>query len=269
MAILLLLLFGSVSAQVRNCDPLAIPSYGNVAYSSQLVSGTYPSLTVATLSCKIGFPRGCPVAGTPARGDIAYSNGMRFDIVPHGTTATLTCRNGHRLDGPGSIACTNGSWIPEQIGTCANDMDTEEGCVDMQPRDGAEFIYSSQTAAGSRRPTFSTVQLRCPAGATVDGPATAVCISNAWNPAIVGTCRPDPSVGCFNMTAVEGGEISYSASPTGGYRPNFSKATLICSSGFVQGTDGDDSCRWGEEGEVESEERRLKKSPGGAGRRLL
>lgn len=275
MAILLLLLFGSVSAQVRNCDPLAIPSYGNVAYSSQLVSGTYPSLTVATLSCKIGFPRGhiwstcfdsrwtpselgtcpevvseptpttlltnslegCPVAGTPARGDIAYSNGMRFDIVPHGTTATLTCRNGHRLDGPGSIACTNGSWIPEQIGTCANDMDTEEGCVDMQPRDGAEFIYSSQTAAGSRRPTFSTVQLRCPAGATVDGPATAVCISNAWNPAIVGTCRPDPSVGCFNMTAVEGGEISYSASPTGGYRPNFSKATLICSSGFVQGAE--------------------------------
>lgn len=48
----------------------------------------------------------------------------------------------------------------------------EEGCVDMQPRDGAEFIYSSQTAAGSRRPTFSTVQLRCPAGATVDGETT-------------------------------------------------------------------------------------------------
>lgn len=62
--------------------------------------------------CTIGFPQ-------PANGNILYSTASNSAPFPSLTIATLICNLGFSALGNTSSTCINGVWTPSQLGECS------------------------------------------------------------------------------------------------------------------------------------------------------
>ena len=81
-----------------------------ICFASAATTGLNPTGTIGTNSCPAGLP-------APLNGAVTYSIGF-LPPYPSGTIATVVCNLGFSSSGPASSTCQNGIWSPATTAQC-------------------------------------------------------------------------------------------------------------------------------------------------------
>ncbi|CAI2309327.1 unnamed protein product [Caenorhabditis sp. 36 PRJEB53466] len=268
----------SLGETTGSCAAIAARTNGTITYSS---IGSYPSGTVATLTCNLlntvsgSSTSTCltnvwsPTLGTCVyssssssqsscanptvlNGQLTYSQGNTYDITrPYLTTATLSCNSGYTLSGTSTSTCTGGSFTPT-LGTCNYGSSTgttgsTASCINPTVLNG-QITYSQGSTYDITRPYLTTATLTCNSGYTLSGTSTSTCTGGSFAPTL-GTCNLGTSSGststCLSLTVLSG-QVTYSQGSTYDVtRPYLTTATLTCNSGYTLSGSSTSTCSGG------------------------
>ncbi|VDN00425.1 unnamed protein product, partial [Onchocerca ochengi] len=114
---------------------------------------------------------------------------------PSGTTAILECVHGISR-GPVLAACDNGSWIPQEMGTCllsdaknsSNSVIKLDNCLKNYPAPDNGIVVYSNDAIHPPYPALTKANIRCNPGYTPAGSVVAICQKGEWYPPLPTQC---------------------------------------------------------------------------------
>uniref|UniRef100_A0A915NVL2 Sushi domain-containing protein n=1 Tax=Meloidogyne floridensis TaxID=298350 RepID=A0A915NVL2_9BILA len=257
---------GNPSATCNNggwSQPLGIcQASGGIGIGSTLMPG---GISSASGQCAAMIP--------PAFGQLSYNGAgqtntggiqqqQQFGPFPTGTTVQLICPSGTFSSGTSQASCSNGQWIPNQLGQCQSTglggvgvIGSGGSCAPQITPANGQIIYSTILQPGQTMySSGTTATLSTP---PLNGQSVSTCLNSFWNPPL-GICSitggtqgifPTSFPGgtsfgstcLFGMLPPLGGTIQYSGGSTqqlGGVGsstgPPYSEgttATLVCQQG--------------------------------------
>ncbi|KHN77215.1 Sushi, von Willebrand factor type A, EGF and pentraxin domain-containing protein 1 [Toxocara canis] len=198
----------------------------------------------------IGSPGQCFALMPPFNGQISYSQQSSSSTYPTGTIATLMCGLGFTVSGGATATtCINGQWNPSTLGTCqagiggsGSGASTTGQCLFALPSvSNGNIQYSSGSSIGPFN-SGTSASLTCNSGSTLMGPMTSFCSYGVWQPSSLGPCSSTNGVTdvgsgvsgrqCYILPAVLEGELSYSGVSTAGVYRQGTVVTLTCKPGY-------------------------------------
>ncbi|VDO21470.1 unnamed protein product [Haemonchus placei] len=185
-------------------------------------------------------------------------------IYPSGTVASLSCNLGYTVSGSMASTCSGGTWIPSVLGTCnpgLSGLGTVMGsssltCTNPPTVMNGVISYSMGTASEITKQSGTVATLTCNMGFTSTGSPTSICQNGAFTPTL-GTCIPiagGPAEVVYQCTGGVGGIVGTTSQtcpplfPPFGGTLNYSNGsnfgpfnagttvTLRCNNGIPTGT---------------------------------
>uniref|UniRef100_A0A1I7VSH6 Sushi, von Willebrand factor type A, EGF and pentraxin domain-containing protein 1 n=1 Tax=Loa loa TaxID=7209 RepID=A0A1I7VSH6_LOALO len=191
----------------------------------------------------------------PTNGYINYSTGSSKRPFPTETVATMSCDLGFRPVGVTSSTCLNGIWSPPVLGQCVHIgsklygvpldgsiSETRAGhCPALVSPVNGWISYSNGAEKGSF-PTGTTAIVTCNPNYILLGLSTAVCTNGVFSPLLLAHCVPGPEnvddplkigqLPCIPIPKPLNGNLTYSDITAALYASK-TTATLVCKLGFV------------------------------------
>lgn len=136
------------------------------------------------------IPATCDALAPPAGSTLSYSNNAVGGPYPSGTLAIMNCSSGSPL-GPAASSCTNGTWIPEALGTCSSTTDpttntNKKGCS-VEVAFNGHITYSDNNVLNFEKPEGTMANLTCFFNMVAEGPTSSHCQNGTWTPPL-GAC---------------------------------------------------------------------------------
>ncbi|KAF1769592.1 hypothetical protein GCK72_001409 [Caenorhabditis remanei] len=149
--------------------------YNGIWSPSSLATCQRALKEVLGASCPAGIP-----AVLGAR--MTYSNGEPFGPYPSATVVTATCQVGYVPTGIMASTCSNGIWTPASLGLCELTGNEIGGtsCGRLGDPLGGTLVYSALGLGPY--PTGTSATVLCNIGTTLSGSPTALCSNGVWNP---------------------------------------------------------------------------------------
>ncbi|VDM40454.1 unnamed protein product [Toxocara canis] len=195
--------------------------------TSICTNGVWNPPTMSQCIQGIGSPGQCFALMPPFNGQISYSQQSSSSTYPTGTIATLMCGLGFTVSGGATATtCINGQWNPSTLGTCqagiggsGSGASTTGQCLFALPSvSNGNIQYSSGSSIGPFN-SGTSASLTCNSGSTLMGPMTSFCSYGVWQPSSLGPCSSTNGVTdvgsgvsgrqCYILPAVLEGEVSF------------------------------------------------------------
>uniref|UniRef100_A0A915AFV3 Sushi domain-containing protein n=2 Tax=Parascaris univalens TaxID=6257 RepID=A0A915AFV3_PARUN len=197
----------------------------------------------------IGLPAQCFGLVPPFNGQISYSQQSSASTYPSGTIATLICNLGFTVSGGSTAStCINGQWNPSTLGTCQTGIGGSSGgtstagqCLFALPSvSNGNIQYSGGNSVGPFH-SGTSASLICNFGFTPTGSTTSFCSNGVWQPSNLGSCRTNgineynlggSNVPCLAVFPVLEGQLSYSELSGNGMYHQGTVVVLTCNAGY-------------------------------------
>uniref|UniRef100_A0A9J2PD48 Sushi domain-containing protein n=1 Tax=Ascaris lumbricoides TaxID=6252 RepID=A0A9J2PD48_ASCLU len=197
----------------------------------------------------IGTSAQCFGLAPPFNGQISYSQQSSASTYPSGTIATLICNLGFTVSGGSTAStCINGQWNPSTLGTCQTGIGGSSGgtstagqCLFALPSvSNGNIQYSGGNSVGPFH-SGTSATLICNFGFTPTGSTTSFCSNGIWQPSSLGSCRTNginehnfggSNVQCPAIFPVLEGQLSYSELSRNGMYHQGTVVALTCNAGY-------------------------------------
>ncbi|XGW23548.1 hypothetical protein V3C99_005627 [Haemonchus contortus] len=252
---------GSTSSLCQNgiwTPPLGMCMNTSQNGSSNMIAGQQPGMNSGNAGST------CMAIAAPLNGYVNYSMNASGGIYPSGTVASLSCNLGYTVSGSMASTCSGGTWIPSVLGTCnpgLSGLGTVMGsssltCTNPPTVMNGVITYSMGTASEITKQSGSVATLTCNMGFTSTGSPTSICQNGAFTPTL-GTCIPiaggsggiggiggiggvggigTTSQTCPPLFPPFGGTLNYSNGSNFGPFNAGTTVTLRCNNGIPTGT---------------------------------